>query len=182
MDTWACERDTRPVPILGPSRLRLAGMLNSAFAEGLLSERTYSYRLDLLFSPLIDPQRLIGDLTLRRRGSRPMAVARDAWGALVASVRASAVFRRSQALPLLLALDAAERDRLLVGRHPACDVVVDDPTVSRRHAQLRLRGGVWVLQDLASKNGTSVNGERVGRVALHSGDVILLGNQAVQID
>jgi hypothetical protein len=43
---------------LGRSRQRLAGVLNSAFAEGLLSEQTHSYRLGLLFGPrLIDPHR-----------------------------------------------------------------------------------------------------------------------------
>jgi FHA domain len=183
MDTWARARDTRIVSALGRSRQRLAGVLNSAFAEGLLSEQTHSDRLGLLFAPrLIDPQRLIGDLTLRRGRSRPMAVAREAWSALAASVRTAAGLGGSGVEPLLLALDAVERDRLLVGRHPACDVVVADPTVSRRHAQLTLRGGVWVLQDLASKNGTSVNGKCVGRVTLHAGDVISLGNQAIQID
>ena len=71
---------------------------------------------------------------------------------------------------------------LLVGRHPACDGVVANPSVSRRHAQLTFRDGVWVLQDLASTNGTSVNGERVGRTRLRVGDVISLGDQAIQID
>jgi FHA domain len=183
MDMWARARDTRVVSAFGRSRQHLAGVLNSAFAEGLLSEQTHSYRLGLLFAPhLIDPQRLVGDLALRRGRSWSMAVARDAWGVLAASVRSTAGSGGSRIEPLLLALDAAERDRLLVGRHPACDVVVADPTVSRRHAQLTLRGGVWVLQDLASKNGTSVNGKRVGRIRLHAGDVISLGNQAIQID
>jgi pSer/pThr/pTyr-binding forkhead associated (FHA) protein len=79
-------------------------------------------------------------------------------------------------------LDGVESDRLLVGRHPACDVVVADPSVSRRHAQLTFRDGVWILQDLGSTNGTTVNGERVGRTTLQSGDVVELGKQAIQID
>src|ERR1035437_7529948 len=59
MDMWACARDTRIVSALGRSRQRLAGVLNSAFAEGLLSEQTHSYRLRLLFAPrLVDPPRL----------------------------------------------------------------------------------------------------------------------------
>ena len=85
-------------------------------------------------------------------------------------------------MPLLLVLDRAEHNRLLIGRHPACDVVVGDPSVSRRHAQLTFRDGVWVLRDLASTNGTTVNGERVGRITLYTGDIIALGNQAIQID
>jgi pSer/pThr/pTyr-binding forkhead associated (FHA) protein len=79
-------------------------------------------------------------------------------------------------------LDRAEGERLILGRDPTCDVVVTDPTVSRRHAQLTFRDGVWVLQDLASRNGTAVNGERVGRMVLHSGDVVALGAQPIHID
>jgi pSer/pThr/pTyr-binding forkhead associated (FHA) protein len=91
-------------------------------------------------------------------------------------------FGQPAKLPMLLVLDRAEDDRLLIGRHPACDVVVADPSVSRRHAQLTFRDGVWVLQDLASTNGTAVNGERVGRAALHSGDLVELGAQPFQIE
>jgi len=154
-----------------------------AFAEGLLSEQTYSHRLALLYGPsLVDPQRLIGDLTLRRARWRPVAAARRAWTALAGSLRAAAGLDGSRVAGLLLALDWAGSERLLVGRHPTCDVVLSDPSVSRRHAQLTFRDGVWVLQDLASTNGTRVNGERVGRTTLHPGDLISLGAQAVQVD
>ncbi|MCW3019254.1 MAG: hypothetical protein JWN10_1562 [Solirubrobacterales bacterium] len=183
MDIPARARDTRLVYALGRSRQRLAGVLNSAFAEGLLSEQTHVHRLGLLFGPqLIDPQQLIGDLTLRHDRSRPTAAARRAWRGLVAGVRAAVGSGRSKPAPLLLALDRTQGERLLVGRHPACDVVVADPTVSRRHAQLTFRDGVWVLQDLASSNGTTVNGERVGRTTLHNGDVVELGAQSILID
>ena len=183
MDIWACTRDTRSVSAVGRSRQRLAGVLNSAFAEGLLSEHTHVHRLGLLFGPqLIDQQQLIGDLTLRRDRERPMEVARRAWRGLVASARTTAGLGESSKLPMLLVLDRADCDRLLIGRHPACDVVVADPSVSRRHAQLTFRDGAWVLQDLASTNGTAVNGERVGRTALHSGDLVELGGQTIQIE
>jgi hypothetical protein len=157
--------------------------LNSAFAEGLLSEHTHSYRLGLLFGPrLIDQQRLVGDLTLRRGRSPASAGVRDAWSALVESVRWVIGRDGSSSAPLLLALDRSESDRLLVGRHPRCDVVLADPSVSRRHAQITLRDGVWVIQDLASTNGTSVNGAWVGRTALHAGDIVTLGSQSIQVD
>lgn len=183
MDIPARARDTHLVYALGRSRQRLAGVLNSAFAEGLLSEQTHVHRLGLLFGPqLIDPQQLIGDLTLRRDRSRPAAVARQAWRALAEGVRGAVGSGRSKAVPLLLVLGRTVGERLLVGRHPACDVVVVDPTVSRRHAQLTFRDGVWVLQDLASSNGTTVNGERVGRTTLHSGDIVELGAQPILID
>lgn len=167
----------------GYSRQRLAGILNSAFAEGLLSEHTYSYRLGLLFGQrLIDQQRLVGDLTLRQGRSRVADGVRDAWYALAESVRTLTRRGESSSAPLLLVLDRAESDRLLVGRHPRCDVALTNPSVSRRHAQITFRDGVWVIQDLASTNGTSVNGARVGRMVLHAGDIVVLGSQSIQMD
>jgi hypothetical protein len=171
------------VSALGSSRQQLAGVLNSAFAEGLLSEQTHAFRLNLLFGPhLIDQHRLVGDLTLRRAPSRPAKAARDALAALAASLRSQNRHGGSASPPLLLALDPAQSDQLLVGRHPACDVVLDDPTVSRRHAELAFRAGTWILRDLASKNGTTVNGTQVGRTTLRPGDLITLGDQNIQID
>ncbi len=183
MDIRRCARDTHCVSALGRSRQRLAGVLNAAFAEGLLSEQTHVHRLGLLFGPqLIDQQQLVGDLTLRRARSRPLDAGRRAWHSLLTSMRAAAGFGVAAKLPMLLVLDRTDADRLLIGRHPACDVVVADPSVSRRHAQLTFRDGVWVVQDLASTNGTAVNGERVGRAALHSGDLVELGAQPFQIE
>jgi hypothetical protein len=183
MDIRGCARDTRVVSAFGRPRQRLAGVLNSAFAEGLLSEQTHVHRLGLLFGThLIDEQQLIGDLTLRRARSRPIDVARHAWRGLLTSVRTTAGFAQPEKPPMLLVLDRPEDERLLIGRHPACDIVVADPSVSRRHAQLTFRDGVWVLQDLASTNGSAVNGERVGRAALHSGDLVELGAQPFQIE
>ena len=40
-----------------------------------------------------------------------------------------------------------------LGRSRQCDVVLDDPNVSRQHAEIRPRGGSWVLTDLGSTNG-----------------------------
>ncbi len=167
----------------GGSRRRLEGILNAAFAEGLLSEQTHSYRLDMLFGRrLIDQQGLVGDLTLRSGRSGPGGGVRRAFSALFERARALTGRGGAAAAPLLLALDWAEGEELLVGRDPRCDLVVEDPSVSRRHARLTFRDGAWVIQDLASTNGTSVNGGRVIRAALHAGDVIALGGQPIQID
>jgi hypothetical protein len=171
------------MPALGRSRQRLARILNTAYAEGLLSSQTHAYRLGLLFEPrLVDPHGLVGDLTIRRRRSRPLTVARHAWDALLASARGAAGPAGAPSTPLLLVLDQVESERLLVGRDPACDVVLSDPSVSRRHAQLMFRDGAWMLQDLASTNGTAVNGQRVGRTTLRAGDTISLGDEAIQVD
>ncbi len=66
-------------------------------------------------------------------------------------------------------------DTLVLGRSRDCDVVIDDPNVSRRHAEVRRRGEDWVLYDLGSTNGIKVNGRRVEEAPLSPGDEIGLG-------
>jgi len=61
---------------------------------------------------------------------------------------------------------------LLIGRDQQNDVVLDDPRVSRKHAEIRLRLGRYTLYDLQSTNGTYVNGRRVAEVVLNDGDQI----------
>jgi FHA domain len=71
-------------------------------------------------------------------------------------------------------------DVVRAGRSPANDIVLDDASVSRRHALLARRGdATWILDD-RSLNGVRVNGERVSEAALRDGDVIALGNVAVR--
>ncbi len=48
-------------------------------------------------------------------------------------------------------------DIVVLGRHPDCSVVVDDPSVSRRHAQIVQKNGKYLLEDLESRNGTFLN-------------------------
>jgi pSer/pThr/pTyr-binding forkhead associated (FHA) protein len=74
------------------------------------------------------------------------------------------------------------QNELLVGRHQDCDVVLLGLTVSRRHARLVFRDGNWVLQDLDSTNGTTVNGVRIGRCEVRPGDLVELGDARLQID
>lgn len=62
-----------------------------------------------------------------------------------------------------------------LGRRLDCDVVLSDPRVSRRHAQLRWRFGRYVLYDLGSVGGTMVNGHPITEVVLEPGDVFSLG-------
>ena len=63
----------------------------------------------------------------------------------------------------------------VIGRSSGCDIVVDDPNVSRRHAEVRRLGDGYSLVDLGSTNGTEVNGQRVGETSLMNGDVIGVG-------
>jgi hypothetical protein len=68
---------------------------------------------------------------------------------------------------------------LSLGRRLDNHIIVDDPRVSRAHAQLRLRFGRFVLYDLGSTGGTYVNGQRVQECVLRPGDVISLAGVPV---
>ena len=61
---------------------------------------------------------------------------------------------------------------LLIGRLQNCDIVLDSPEVSRRHATIKQMGESYTLEDLDSSNGTYVNNERIKQVELHEGDLI----------
>ncbi|MCR4405714.1 MAG: FHA domain-containing protein [Anaerolineae bacterium] len=61
-----------------------------------------------------------------------------------------------------------------LGRSLDNDIIVSEPQVSRRHAQLRRRYGRYTLYDLGSSGGTTVNGQPVQECALADGDVIAL--------
>jgi hypothetical protein len=66
-------------------------------------------------------------------------------------------------------------ESLVVGRDPGCELVIEDPRVSKRHAQLRWSGGGWTIEDLGSKNSTAVNGQPVEGTELRDGDAISFG-------
>ncbi len=63
-----------------------------------------------------------------------------------------------------------------IGRRLDNHIVIDDTRISRRHAQLQLRGGRYVLFDLGSRQGTRVNGQVVEECILRSGDRITFGS------
>jgi pSer/pThr/pTyr-binding forkhead associated (FHA) protein len=73
---------------------------------------------------------------------------------------------------VLFSLDA---DLMHIGRSPASDIVLDDASVSRRHALIARRGDRTVILDDRSLNGVAVNGTRVGEADLHDGDTVAVG-------
>lgn len=66
-----------------------------------------------------------------------------------------------------------------IGRRLENQLVIDDPRVSRNHAQLRAIKGRFVLFDLNSTGGTFVNGQRTSQTVLYPGDVISLAGVAL---
>lgn len=71
-----------------------------------------------------------------------------------------------------------EVDVITIGREAGNTIVINDAEVSRKHSQLALQGGKYVLTDIGSTNGTFVNGQRItGSHVLVPGEVISLGEQ-----
>lgn len=66
----------------------------------------------------------------------------------------------------------------LIGRSPECQITIEDPLISRQHGRIEVHGGVATFVDLASRNGSRVNGRPVGDpVLLMDGDRVRLGAQ-----
>lgn len=68
------------------------------------------------------------------------------------------------------------KKRINIGRHRDNDLRIDDPLISRQHAQILQQGRTVYLRDLNSTNGTYVNNKRVDIAALEEGTVVKLGN------
>jgi anti-sigma factor RsiW len=150
-------------------REQALALLRARCAEGYISVDTFERRVEQTFAA-----RTVGEL----RG-----------------VMADVVGERSRlrrALPRLsrvrpFAADATAvtlraAGPVLVGRSHRCDVVLEDPTVSRRHLELRPAGdGQWVAVDVGSLNGTWLAKRRVTRALVVPGDELWLGSCPVRL-
>lgn len=166
----------------GAARSELARALASAYGAGLLSELTLAHRLDQLLSArLLEPRRLVGDLALPRAPDPAHAAIRRAREAARGLLGGGS--RAAGEGTLLLALDwGGAQEELVIGRDARSDVVLRGPHVSRRHARLRFRGGVWAIQDLGSTNGTLLNGCPLARGTLRPGDILSIGVHRLRVD
>jgi hypothetical protein len=73
----------------------------------------------------------------------------------------------------------------IIGRSRDCEVTIEDPNVSRHHAEVRPSGGSWTVHDLGSTNGVKVNGRRIDPAraqSLKPGDAIELGTARLTFD
>lgn len=138
-----------------------AARLRSAYLRGELSTQTLDWRLELALGARTREQ-------LRR-------LTEDV--ALPALERVRRWLQPAPALPVVRL--GAE---VVLGRHPGCEVQLEEATVSRRHAAIRWREGVWILSDLDSTNGTWLNGRPVTRgTPVRPGDVVQLGEHQVRL-
>jgi len=161
-------------------RERVVDILRVRCAEGYLSLDTLSGRVEAAYSATTAAQleEVILDLPRRMR-----AQVRGSWTSAASSVTRW-LGRVLEPEPGLLEVSSEELGaggvgRFVVGRSWDCDVRLADPSVSRRHAELRYGAAGWSIEDLASLNGVLVNGRRIWRAAVESGDRLALGDVAV---
>lgn len=72
---------------------------------------------------------------------------------------------------------AVKKEEFLIGRSPECHLCAGSTSISRKHCAIRRDGTKVTIEDLGSRNGTVVNGEKItGVTELHSGDDIVIGS------
>ena len=74
------------------------------------------------------------------------------------------------------------QDRTLIGRSKKADIRLDNPMVSRRHAELRRLGSDYMIINLTGKNGVFVNGKWVDTSPLRDGDNVDLGKYSIRFE
>ena len=123
-----------------------------------------------------DPDQTLATSTtgLRRKERRP--------GRLVLRVAEGPGQGTSRAFTPVASAKGPGSGRITIGRSHAADLVLDDPSVSALHAEIRLDAPQPELRDLGSRNGTWVNGRWAAHVALHGGDRIRLGSCVLEVE
>jgi putative nucleotidyltransferase with HDIG domain len=89
----------------------------------------------------------------------------------------------------LVCVEGKEKDRVweltdsptTIGRDPACDIIINDPELSRTHAEIVREGNSWIFNDKKSLNGSYINSDRVMRQILIPGDEIEIGETKILV-
>jgi len=139
-------------PVREKAIVRLGDMVSLDTLQFVLKpDRDASIRTDVPASR--DTPRASEDAATRTRNVPPKAVLRGVSGSHFGKI-----------VPL--------RGKLTIGRGSDCDLVLDEPEMSRRHAVIENSGDLIYLRDLGSANGTFVNGVQVRDAVLHPDDQI----------
>ncbi len=75
-----------------------------------------------------------------------------------------------------------DKDRIVMGRSPSSDLVIPEERISRQHATIYREGRDWIVFDMGSANGTSVNGKPIVKAKLQHRDVIGLGELRITFE
>jgi DNA-binding winged helix-turn-helix (wHTH) protein len=188
-DIRALVRAGQPVH-LGPKAYRLLELLLQARPRVLSKDDIVStlwpdtFVTDGSLANLIAEVRAaLGDTASQPRFVRTVHRVGYSFCGEVAEAHPLALVVRVPAPFLLVSRDreyALEEGEWLIGRSADCRVRLDSSTVSRHHARLRIKDGEAVLEDLDSKNGTFVKGQRIDRpTVLENKDKVVFGSAAM---
>lgn len=75
-----------------------------------------------------------------------------------------------------------KRAVIIIGRDPKADIRIDDVSVSKRHVELTISKGAAMVRDLGSRNGFFINGKRMARAILQTGDALRIGKCLFIVD
>ena len=174
-------------PPLTPARLSDAERdkalkdLTEGVAQGKLSHETFVWRMERALAARDSHELavLTADLQTESRWSRMLF---GSVGALSGFTQRLRNAWRAERLPKLLLPAPSEARALRIGRDPRNGLRLSHETVSLVHAELSRQGGVWVLRDLGSTNGTVVNGRRVlGATVVRAGDQVSFGEMSFRL-
>ncbi|MEU6097202.1 DUF1707 and FHA domain-containing protein [Streptomyces sp. NPDC047079] len=179
--TSSFEFHTYPARLSDAERDRALKALSDGVALGRLSHDTFLRRMELALVARQPHElaALTADLTTDKRWSRLVFGTVEAVSGFTVRLRRA---WQAERLPKLLLPSPGHPYPLRIGRDPASGLRLSHETVSRVHAELRHQGGLWVLRDLGSTNGTTVNGRRViGAAVVRDGDQVSFGRMTFRL-
>ncbi|MFD8804478.1 FHA domain-containing protein [Streptomyces sp. NPDC059597] len=173
--TSSFEFPVRAARISDAERDKALRVLREGAALGRMSHDTFLQRMELVLAARSHAE--LAAVTADLPGGNGFA--RALFGTVEAVSGFTVRLRRAwqaERLPKLLLPHPGHGHPLRIGRDPANGLRLNHDTVSRVHAELRHQGGLWVLRDLGSTNGTTVNGQRVlGATVVRDGDQVGFG-------
>ncbi|MFC9925987.1 FHA domain-containing protein [Streptomyces sp. NPDC127190] len=179
--TSSFEFPTYPARLSDAQRDKALQVLRDGVAMGRISHDTFVHRMELALAARHADELavLVADLPRENRLSRAVLGTVEAVSGFTVRLRRA---WQAERLPKLLLPHPAQRGPLRIGRDPASGLRLTHETVSREHAELRREGELWILRDLGSTNGTTVNGRRViGSVVVREGDQVAFGRMAFRL-
>jgi hypothetical protein len=179
--TSSFEFPTHPARLSDAERDRALDVLRDGVATGRLSHDTFIRRMELALAARRPDElaALTADLPQENRFSRAVFGAVEAVSGFTVRLRRA---WQAERLPKLLLPHPGAGHSLRIGRDPLNGLRLTHETVSRVHAELSRQSGTWVLRDLGSTNGTTVNGRRViGAAVVREGDQVGFGSVSFRL-
>lgn len=179
--TSSFEFHTYPARLSDAERDRALKSLRDGVALGRLSHDTFIRRMELALAARRPDELavLTADLPTEGRWSKLVFGTVEAVSGFTVRLRRA---WQAERLPKLQLPHPGSPYPLRIGRDPASGLRLNHETVSRVHAELSRQGGRWLLRDLGSTNGTTVNGRRViGAAVVKDGDQIGFGRMMFRL-